>query len=100
MSLSPRIDSMLLQQLFLRFQRAQHVEVRPGEDVPYLRQREAELPEEQHLLEPQGRVRPVLPVAVATAVRLHQADLVVVVERAHADACRLRQLPDRECFHV
>jgi hypothetical protein len=110
MSRSPSIDAMglvqrrqqraeplgtPLQQIAVRREGFQHVEVRPRQDVPYLRQRKTELAVEHDLLEPQRFFPTVGAVPVAPAVRPQQTDTVVVMERAHADAGQNGQLPHR-----
>ncbi|GAA1375365.1 hypothetical protein GCM10009612_72020 [Streptomyces beijiangensis] len=71
-------------------------------------EREAELPVEQDLLQPVEVGVFVPPVArVAAAARGEQADLVVVVQRAHRDGCETGDLADRvtlrllhDCFRA
>ncbi len=85
----------LLKYATMRLQRRQQVEIRAVEDFPDLEQLQPYFAVEQDLLKPQHRVLVVMTVAVfADRRRLEQPDLVVIMQRAHADSRQIGQLFD------
>src|SRR5262245_43003289 len=76
----------------MRPKRLDAVEVRTADDGLNLLELEAELAEEQDLLKREQLVMFVIPVLVSPHARgLQQANLVVEVQRPHADAGELRE---------